>query len=535
MNNSLFQYIKEALKKVVKKEGSQNQEVPYNFNEVKPFTGSLEEDIALIKNAFKNSDDLVIRKLFLPTRPITRAAVIFLESIVNRECLVNSVIYPLQQGIGERTITERGELYKSIETIIEGVLSNNNIYYRKGLQEAVADILLGNGLLLIDSYSGVISTSVGKEPAREYAEPKTERVVRGSQQGFVEDAMVNLSLLRKNLKTPRLVSKKLYIGRESKTELWVVYIDEIADNAIVEELLKRLKRIDVDGIIGSNQIEEYISDAPMNIFNTSFFTERPDRLQGMLLEGRIGMICEGTPFASVVPAVVADYFITTEDYYINSYFATFNRLIRYLSVFVLLFFPAIYIAISTFHQEMIPTRLALTLAGTRAGVPYPAFVEALLMEIAIETLREAGTRLPAYIGQTISIVGALIIGQAAVEAGLVSPAVVIVVATTAIFSFTLPFTNFNLSLRLIRFFNMALAATLGIYGLMTGALIIALNLFSLRSLGVPFMLPFGPISLEDMKDWVLRLPAWRITRRSKHIVKGNNQRKSDNLKPSPPS
>ncbi len=533
MKNSLLQYIKEVLKKASKKESS--QEVPYDLGQEMPLTGNLEEDIAIIRNAFISSDDLVIRKLFLPTKPITSAAVIYLQSLIKRECLVDSVIYPLQQGIGQRPDADRGELYKSIETIIEGVLSNNDIYYKESLQEVVGEILLGNGILLIDSYAKAISTSVGKDPAREYAEPKTERVVRGPQQGFVEDAMVNLSLLRKALKTPKLVSKKLYIGRESKTELWVVYIDGIADDAIVEELLKRLERIDVDGIIGSNQIEEYISDSPSNIFSTSYFTERPDRMQGMLLEGRIGILCEGTPFATVVPAVVADFFITTEDYYINPYFAMFNRLIRYTSVFVLLFFPAIYVAISTFHQEMIPTRLALTLAGTRSGVPYPAFVEALLMEIAIETLREAGTRLPAYIGQTISIVGALIIGQAAVEAGLVSPAVVIVVATTAIFSFTLPFTNFNLSLRLIRFFNMVLAATLGIYGIMTGALIMALNLFSLRSLGVPFMLPFGPISLEDMKDWVLRLPAWSITKRSKYIVKGNNQKKNENLKPGPPS
>ena len=533
MKNSILQYIKGIFTKL----GRKKEMIEYeDYNpEAIIISKNLEENIIALNHYLKNSDDLIIRKIHISTKPNLSAAIIFLESLVDNNALTTSVITPLLQGMTERYTDERLSFYSGLADLAEGFVANTNISYINNYQAVVKEILSGKGVLLVDRYNEAISVSILKNAARTYAEPKTEQSVRGPQQGFVEDLLVNISLVRRNIKSQNLAIKKLQVGSETKTDIAVVYLNNIADTAIVDELFIRLNRIDVDGIVGSSAIEEYINDSPMNIFKTTFFTERPDRLQSMLLEGRIGIVCDGSPFVSVVPAIISDFFITAEDYYLNPYFSTFNRLIRYISSFILVFFPALYIAISTFHQEMIPTRLALTLAGTRAGVPYPAFVEAFLMEITLETLREAGTRLPTYIGQTISIVGALIIGQAAVEAGLVSPAVVIVVAATAIFSFTLPFTNYSLSLRIVRFPIMVLAATLGIYGIMTGALILTFNLISLRSFGVPFMVPFAPISLPDMKDWVLRLPQWAITDRSKHIVKDNNSKKSKSLKPGPPN
>ena len=531
MKNSMLQYIKGIFKFMSKKE---SLSYSYEKGEDMPLNVGLEENLKLFQECFKNSDDYIVRRLHISTKPNLPAAIIFLDSIIDKNTLINSVINPLIQGLSERPTEERAYVYKEIEALMEGGVVNSNTALKKSVQEVVDELLCGKGVLLIDKHREAISLSISRNAVREFAEPNTEKVVKGPQQGFVEDIMVNISILRKNIKSPNLVLKKYHIGKETKTETWVVYLANIADESIVEELNTRLGRINTDGILGSSQIEEYICDSPSNIFRTTFFTERPDRLQAMLLEGRIGIMCDGTPFVTVIPAIISDFFISSEDYYINPYFATFNRILRYVSSSIVLFLPSIYIAISTFHQEMIPTRLALTLAGTRVGVPYPAFVEAFMMEIALETLREAGTRLPTYIGQTIGIVGALIIGQAAVEAGLVSPAVVIIVATTAIFSFTLPFSNFSLSLRIVRFFIMILAATLGIYGVMAGGLIFMLNLFSLRSFGVPFMVPLGPVSLEDMKDWVVRLPQWKITERSKHIVKKNNIKKSGNLKPSPP-
>ncbi|KJF28769.1 hypothetical protein TZ02_01590 [Clostridium aceticum] len=497
------------------------------------FSRDLDKNIHILQSYLGGSDDLLIRYLEISTVPGIRAAVVFIETLINQNTLESSVLAPLTQGLGQRTVEERVYLHSHIDTLIERMLSNSSIFPIHQVKDAVEEILSGKGILLIHKYPTALSLSISKDAAREYAEPQTEKVVKGPQQGFVEDIATNISILRKKIKSPNLVVKELKLGRETRSEIRVAYINHIADPSIVEEVFRRLKRIDVDGVIGSSVIEEYISDAPTSLFQTTLYTERPDRTQAMLLEGRIAILYDGSPFIIIVPAIVSDFFNGIEDYYQVPSFANFCRFIGYLGGFVLTFLPSIYIAITTFHQEMLPTALALTIAGARAGVPFPAFVEALIMELAFEALRQAGTRLPTHIGQAVSIVGALIIGQAAVEAGLVSSAVVIVVAITAIFSFTMPYSNFSLSLRLVRFFMMALAATLGIYGIMTGALLVALHLISLRSFGVPFMIPFAPLSLQEMKDWVMRFPQWAITERSPHIAKENMKRKSKKLKPKP--
>ncbi|AOT73140.1 hypothetical protein Gferi_14810 [Geosporobacter ferrireducens] len=493
----------------------------------------MDKNINILQSFLCESDDIVFRTFQITTLPSIKAAVVFIESLVDTSELESSVLSPLTLGIGEKSLEERKVLSSDTAALIEKNLININISFYQQAEMAIDEILKGNGILLINGFPKAISIDISKIIGKKHAEPKTEKVVKGPQQGFVEDIATNIAIIRRRIKSPHLAIKALQLGRVSKSEVKVLYLDNIADLSIVEELFRRLKRIDVDGIMGSSMIEEYITDSPVNLFPTTYYTERPDRVQAMLLDGRVAIVYDGTPFVIVIPAIVSDFFTTPEDYYQNYYFSTFNRLLGYFGALILTFLPSIYIAFTTFHQEMIPTRLALSLAGTKAGVPYPAFVEALIMEFSFEALREAGIRLPIHMGQAVSIVGALIIGQAAVEAGLVSPTVVIIVAITAIFSFTMPYNNFSLSLRLIRFINMALAATLGIYGIMTSALIIALSLTSLRSFGVPFMVPFAPLSLQDMKDWVLRFPDWSITKRSPHIVNNNITKKAKNLKPSP--
>ena len=536
MKKTVLQLLKQMIG-VAKKS---NTDVKPNINGEKtemPKSGalsrSLDSNIQKIQAYLGHSDDLYIRYFELATLPCTRAAIIFIDTLVEQNTLESSVLTPLTQGIGQRTVDDRAFLGSNIHRLIKTTLSNSNIIFINDITVGIEKLLLGKGILLIDKYESIVAISIPKDTDKKHTEPQSEKVVRGPQQGFVEDIIINTYMIRKRIKSPNLLVKDMNIGKASKTQIRVIYIHNIVTPSIVEELFKRLERIDVDGIIGSAAIEEYINDAPTNLFQTTFYTERPDRAQSMLLEGRICVICDGTPFVIILPAIISDFFISSDDYYQNPYFATFNRFISYLGGFMLTFLPAFYIAVITFHHEILPTTLALTIAGAREGVPFPAFVEALLMEVAFEGLRQAGIRLPNHIGQAVSIVGALIIGQSAVEAGIVSSAVVIVVATTAIFSFAMPYTNFTSSLRIVRFFMMALAATLGIYGIMTGALVLALNLISLRSLGIPFMTPFAPLSIQDMKDWVLRFPQWAITKRSPYIVKQNIQKKSKHLKPRP--
>lgn len=494
---------------------------------------SLYKNVKLVKEMLSESDDISYRFFYVATMPPTKACIVFIDNLIDRQVLESSVLSNLTQGLSEKTDKERAFFYSNKESLFEYNLTTSSVTIIDNFQNSVSEILLGNGIIFLDDYQKSISVDIIEEPSKKQTNPKTEKVVKGPQQGFVEDISVNISMLRRRVKSPNLVVKKRFLGRESKTEIRIAFMKNIANSSIVDELFIRLDRIDVDTIGGSMGIEEYISDSPLSLFNTTFYSERPDRIQSMILEGRIAIFCDGTPFTIVIPALVSDFFNSQEEYYVNFYFSTFNRLMGYFGAMVVMFLPSIYIAFTSYHQEMIPTPLALTIAGTRAGVPYPAFLEAFIMEIAFEALREASTKLPTQIGQAVSIVGALIIGQSAVEAGLVSPAVVIVVATTAIFSFTMPYNNFSLSLRLVRFLNMILAAVLGIFGVMTGALLISLTLVSLRSFGVPFMVPFSPTSVEDLKDWILRFPQWAITKRSQYIAKNNNTKKSENLKPIP--
>ncbi|SCZ01744.1 spore germination protein [Alkaliphilus peptidifermentans] len=502
--------------------------VEININSI---TSDLTTNIHIINSLLAKSYDLRFRYIDISTIPTTKSVVIYLESITDTNKLESTVIAPLMQGIVERCLDERVRFSASPYAIVKEILINSSIKVMEDISMIIDEVLVGKGILFIDGYSSAIIIDIAREADKKSTEPKTEKIINGPQEAFVEDIESNIYILRKRIKSKDFVIKELQIGEVNRSTVKVLYINNIADAKIVDELFSRLNTIKIDTIYGSASLKEYINDSPLNIFPTIYSTERPDRVEAMLLEGRVAIICDVCPIALVVPSVVSDFFSTPEEYYINFYFATFNRVIGYIGAFIVMFLPSIYISLTTFHQEMIPTSLALTLAGTRAGVPYPAFVEALMMELAFEALRQAGTRLPTHVGQAVSIVGALIIGQAAVEAGLVSPAVVIVVAITAIFSFTMPYNNFSMALRLTRFFNMALAAILGIYGVMTGGLLILLNLLSLRSFSVPLMAPFSPLNLEDMRDWVFRFPQWTITKRSSDIIKDNLKKKSSNLKP----
>lgn len=534
----MFQVMKETINRMIMKKSNTHRIENPAHKEIRrstKLTKNLEQNIQMLQALLGDSDDIVLRHLEIHTSPNIKAAVLFIENLIDMNRLETSVLSPLTQGLAERSVEERRYLHAHIEKLLTTTLSNCATFMIENLEDAVDSILSGNGILLVHNYSKTLSFNLSKDPPREYAEPLTEKVVKGPQQGFVEDLSANISLIRKRIRSNDLVVKGFAIGRKTKSQIKVVYINGIANEGIVTELYRRLNRIDIDGIVGSSMIEEYITDTPTNLFQTTFYTERPDRVTSMLLEGRIAILYEGSPFVIMVPSILSDFFISADDYYEIPYFANFSRFIAYLGAIMMTFLPSIYVAATTFHQEMLPTSLALTIAGARFGVPFPAYVEALIMEIAFEALRQAGTRLPTHVGQAVSIVGALIIGQAAVEAGLVSSAVVIVVATTAIFSFTIPYTNFSLSLRLVRFFMMTLAATLGIYGIISGTLILVLNLISLRSFGVPFMIPFAPLSLYDMQDWFLRFPQWAITKRSSYISPENINKKAQDLKPYPPT
>jgi spore germination protein KA len=312
-----------------------------------------------------------------------------------------------------------------------------------------------------------------------------------------------------------------------------MYIKGIANEDILGEVRRRLDGIRIDGILESGYIEDLIQDEVWTPFPTVYNSERPDVIAGGLLEGRVAILVEGTPFVLMVPVVLDSFLQSAEDYYQRYDFATFIRMLRFVSFLIALLFPSLYVAVVTYHQEVLPTSLMLNLAAQRENVPFPPIVEAFVMEVIFEILREAGLRMPKAVGNTISIVGALIIGQAAVEAGIVSSAMVIVVALTAITNFVIPSLSFAIAIRLLRFVFLVLAGTLGMYGIAVGLLMMVLHLASLRSFGIPYLKPFAPFAPSGLKDAVFRFPLWSMNRRPAFLSR-DRFRQGPNQKPDKP-
>ncbi len=372
------------------------------------------------------------------------------------------------------------------------------------------EALLGGSLLLFaDGMQGCLQIDVSDLQARSIEEPASEPVIRGSRDGFTESLRTNKTLLRRKLKTPDLKSESCLVGDLSRTKVSLLYVEGIAQQKLVDEVRTRIGRIRLKTVLESGSIEELIMDNRRSIFPQLMATERPDRAAASLAEGRVVILVDNTPFALVAPATIFEMLQAAEDYNQHYMVAAATRWLRYWLTFSALVFPSLYVAVVTMHQEMLPTSLLLSIAASREGVPFPAIVEAFIMELAFEGLREAGIRLPRPVGQAVSIVGALVIGQAAVQAGLVSASLVIVVSFTGIASFVFPSYSLGLSVRLLRFPLMILAGTMGLFGVLLGIIALLVHMSKLRSFGVPYLSPLAPVHSEGLKDILARVPWWK--------------------------
>jgi spore germination protein KA len=367
-------------------------------------------------------------------------------------------------------------------------------------------LLSGDIVVLVNGCAGSIIGNLKGGERRPVTEPETEVNIRGPKDSFNESIGTNVSLIRRRLKSPNLWLESMQIGNISQTTVSIMYLKGIAEDRLVEEVRRRLKDIRIDAILESGYVEDLIQDQTFTPFPTVYNTERPDVVAGNLLEGRIAVLVDGTPNTLILPTTFSQFFKAAEDYYQRVEFTVFMRLIRYFGFFVVMLLPSMYIAVSTHHHEMIPTPLAINLLAQREGVPFPVFFEAFLMEAAFELMREAGTRMPRAVGQAVSTVGAIVLGQAAVEAGIVTAMMVIVVSFTGIASFTMPGFTLTTSARLIRFPMMIAASTLGFYGIFICTIVLVAHLTSLRSFGIPYLSPFAPFGFKHQKDTIWRSP-----------------------------
>ena len=381
------------------------------------------------------------------------------------------------------------------------------------LKEGISSVLDCNAILLVDNEQSIIELPLEKHENRAIEEPPNEAGIRGPREAFIENVDINITLIRKRLKTAKFKTETTRIGSLTQTKVVIAYIEGICKKDLLEEVRSRLSRIEIDGILGSSYIEEYLDDTPFSPFPQLQYTERPDITAASLLEGRVAILVDGTPIVLIAPVTLMMLLQSSEDYYQRFIASTWIRLIRYFFLIVSLLLPSTYIAITTFHPEMIPSKLLVTVMSSREIVPFPALVEAFIMEVSFEALREAAIRIPKSIGQAVSIIGALIIGTAAVEAGIVSAAMVIIVSLTGIASFISPHYDLGLAFRFLRFPIMIMAGFFGLYGITCGLFLLFLHLINLRSFGTPYLSPFSPLAASDMKDTLIRAPWWLMNKR----------------------
>lgn len=486
-----------------------------------------------IRRELGNSSDLTIRML-PDSSGRDLAAVVYISGIVNSDAINQMVLDPIQSRIQELAGHSRIPVPDLQSMLTSETVRIGNVKEIGGLGALIDAMLSGSTIVLLEGSSLAFAAATRGGEKRSVDEPSSQTVTRGPKESFTEDVQTNVSLIRRRIKSPLVRVESLKIGRHTQTDVNLVYMKGIADEKVVREIRLRLSRIDVDGILESGYVEEFIQDEAWTPFPTIQNSERPDAVAAGILEGQIAIIVDGTPFVLYAPVTFVKFFQSSEDYYQRYDIATFLRILRLVSFFVSMLLPSMYIAITTFHQEMLPTPLLISLAAQREGMPFPAILEALLMEITFEVLREAGVRMPRVIGPAISIVGALVLGQAAVQAGLVSAAMIIVVSFTAIANFVIPALNMAIAARLIRFVMMILAGTLGLFGIMAGMMILFIHLVGLRSFGVPYMTPFTPIVWSNMKDVFVRVPWWAMKKRPMTISPNNRTRQAPGQKPTPP-
>jgi len=458
--------------------------------------------------------------VFQPFRvPPFNCQLAYINSIVNTRLLVESIMSPLL-----RASSDTPDDHRWLEQIESRSFFSLD-YQRSTDQKEIADaILSGHAAFFCDGLPAVLLFPLTQYERRSVPESSNEVVVVGPQQAFIEDLEVNMSLLRHIVKHPDFTVKSFQIGAYTQCVVNLVYIQGLCRQELVDEIHSRLERINVDGVLGMNYLAEFIEEVPYSPFPQYQYTERPDTVAASLLEGRITLLQDGTPYALILPVTFFTLMQSAEDYYQRFHFASFIRLVRLFFILISFLLPSLYVAITTFHPEIVPTSLLITVAAARENIPFPALIEALIMELTFEGLREAGIRIPKPLGQTVSIIGGIVIGQAAVAAGIVSAPLVIVVSITGIASFIVPHFELSLAFRLLRFPFLIMGGTLGILGVIVSSYLVYLYMVNLRSFGVPYMQPLAPFIWRDLKDTFVRLPMFVMKQRPSSYGSPNKRR-----------
>ena len=512
-----------------------------NLNISKNVFSDLASNLNYIKTRFNTliNSDVIIRefKLFAKSKQY-KAFLLFIDGMVDSNLINDFVLKPLMtkdstdkndiiSESNQNNVTIRKVKKFDIEEYISNcLLPQNNIKKQTEFDTIISDVTSGNCILFIDTIPSVFSIEVKGFKQRSVDVPNNEIIIKGPQEAFVENIRVNTSLLRRIVNTEKLIIENISIGDITKTKCAICYIDNITNDDLVAEVKYRMNNLEIDSLISSGQLEQLIVDDNQLGIPEVLSTERPDKTAKYLLKGRVVVLVNGSPYSLIMPATLIDFLSSPEDTNLKPAFSNFLKTLRFISCIITLLLPGLYVAVTSFHQEILPTELLYSILSTREIVPFPIIFEIIIMEVSFELIREAGLRVPSPIGPTIGIVGALVLGQAAVSANIVSPILIIIVAITGIASFAIPDFSFGFHLRFFRFIFILLGYIAGFLGISIGILVYLSILCNVRSFGIPFMIPFAPAINSKGNSFYIP-PIWKQEYRATYLAPKKQKAKED--------
>lgn len=485
----------------------------------KELSHDLDENIRALKKIFHvpESSDIVFREILI-AEPKARAVVAYIEGLSDFDKIFKCVLQPLMLLSPLR----KGDLKKPVDRLESVLLPNGQVERTESLHKLVESILMGDTVVLVERSSVALVVETKGWEHRQVGEAVSERIVRGPQQGFVEVLRSNTALLRSIVQTPDLVVESLDIGVTANNKCALIYVSSIASKKLVDECRRRLLGLDVSEVFTSGELEQLIEDSH-SLLPTILSTERPDRVAVHLMQGMCAIMVAGDPFVLIVPVNLFAFLDSAEDRFVRWPYGNILRIIRYVSFFLTIYLPGLYVAIVSYHPEMVPSAMMMAIAASREPIPFPLYIEVLVMFFGFELIREAGIRIPSPIGPTIGIVGALLIGEAAVTAFIVSPILVIIIAVTAVASFTLPNLEIGMFIRVATFLFIVAGAVLGFLGIAVLTYLMLCHAFSLNSFGVPFLTPLAPMRKPSYRGAFVTEP-WKVEKRPPYIHPQNTWR-----------
>jgi len=474
-----------------------------------------------VRSILGSNADYVFRVILVRDKPEIPSVLVYMDGLVDIKLINDNILKPLSQ---EEQFDSCNTEEDAARLISMGKIYSSSMKLRTNMKDLTDDILAGSAALIFNDVKTAFTFEAKAALSRAISEPTGENVIKGAKDSFIEDLRTNTALCRKKLTSPYLTIEQIRLGKQTKSNIAILYVKNIAKSKLIDEVKQRLESIDIDRVLDAGVIEGAIVDDKYSTFPQIQYTERIDRFCASLVEGRAGILIEGLPTAYIVPGTLLQFLQAPDDYSFQFIIASIVRFIRFMSMFITLILPGFYISITSFHPEMLPAELAFSIVASRVGVPFPMFVEVLILLLAFELLIEAGVRLPKVIGQTVSIVGGLVVGQAAVEAKLVSPATVMIIAITAIAGFLMPNQDFSNAIRLWRLIIAIFGSIIGIFGLTFGLIFLLYHWCRMETFGVPYLDPFVASEDEQLQDTIFRLPLFSMKKRPSSLDPKNKKR-----------